>query len=287
VKTHDQNQLWVSGNPTKFLQGHNIFGSNDLLGICVEFFKQIAERLELPASQGDLSAWLTGNFELKTVDCTESFRLPKQDDVPAWIRAAAPIVRGKHQAASSYSGETIYVGQNSRRISLKIYSKYLELLKHNLPKLLPQKDELKNHAKGLLRVEVRLHSMELKRRRLEKGSDWKNVEIAFEIVKERVMNMKLNQKFRLSSNEISDLPPRLSLVYSAWLNGQDVRTIIPRSSFYRYMSELSEHGIDISSPPPEPGQVIPMLHYLTAEHVAYIPNSFRNHNLYFEPRLVA
>lgn len=216
-----------------------------------------------------MSAWLTGDFELKTVDCTESFRLPKQDDVPAWIRAAAPIVRGKHQAASSYSGETIYVGQNSRRISLKIYSKYLELQKHKLPKLLPQKDELKNHAKGLLRVEVRLHSMELKRRRLNRGSDWKNVEIPFEIVKERVMNMKLNQKFRLSTNEINDLPPRLSLVYSAWTNGQDVRTIIPRSSFYRYRSELLERGVDLSAPPPEAGQVIPMLHYLTAEHVCH------------------
>ena len=50
VKTHDQNQLWISGNPTKFLQGHNIFGTNDLLGICVEFYKQVVVRLELPAS---------------------------------------------------------------------------------------------------------------------------------------------------------------------------------------------------------------------------------------------
>ena len=49
VKTHDQNQLWISGNPTKFLQGHNIFGTNDLLGICVEFYKQVVVRLELPA----------------------------------------------------------------------------------------------------------------------------------------------------------------------------------------------------------------------------------------------
>ena len=150
--------------PSKFLQGHNIFGTNNLLGICVEFFKQVVERLELPVSQGDLSAWLNGNFELKTVDVTESFRLPKQDDVSAWLRAASPIVRGKHQAASAYSGETIYVGQNSRRISLKIYSKFLELLKHKLPRTLPQIAELKSHAKGLLRVEVRLHSMELKRR---------------------------------------------------------------------------------------------------------------------------
>lgn len=242
--------------------------------------------LGLPISPNDLSAWVSGNYELKTVDVTESFRLPKQEDVPAWLRAAAPIVRGKHQAASAYSGETIYVGQNSRRISLKIYSKYLELLKHKLPKSLPKKDEIIHHTKGLLRVEVRLHSMELKRRRLNKGSDWKCMGRPFEILKERIMNMKLNQRFRLSSNEVSNLPPRLSLVYSAWTRGDDLRTIIPKSSFYRYRSELIEHGVDITAPPPKAGQVIPMLHFLSAEHVAEIPENIRNSSLYFQPKKV-
>ncbi|QKQ26453.1 phage/plasmid replication domain-containing protein [Candidatus Reidiella endopervernicosa] len=41
------------------------------------------------------------------------------------------IVKGKHQAASAYSGETLYIGQKSRRISLKLHNKYKELQKHN------------------------------------------------------------------------------------------------------------------------------------------------------------
>ncbi len=101
------------------------------------------------------------------------------------------------------------------------------------------------------------------------------------------MNMKLNQKFRLSSKQLDNLPPRLLLVYSAWTRGDDVRTIIPRSSFYRYRAELLEHGVDISAPPPEAGQVIPMLHFLTAEHIAEIPEVFRINGLFFEPKLVA
>ena len=31
IKTHTDTQIWVSGNPAKFLQGHNIFFLN---GVC-------------------------------------------------------------------------------------------------------------------------------------------------------------------------------------------------------------------------------------------------------------
>jgi II/X family phage/plasmid replication protein len=38
VASADSGHIWISGNPVKFLQGHNIFGSNDLKQIMVKFF---------------------------------------------------------------------------------------------------------------------------------------------------------------------------------------------------------------------------------------------------------
>ncbi len=32
IKSHTENQIYISGNPTKFLQGHNLFGTNDHAG---------------------------------------------------------------------------------------------------------------------------------------------------------------------------------------------------------------------------------------------------------------
>ena len=37
IKSHTENQIYISGNPTKFLQGHNLFGSNDLVSIMGKF----------------------------------------------------------------------------------------------------------------------------------------------------------------------------------------------------------------------------------------------------------
>jgi II/X family phage/plasmid replication protein len=287
VRSVDPGHVVVDGNPAKFLQGHNIFGPDDLRAVAFHFFMKIAHTLGLDPTNEDIQAWHQGDYELKRVDATESFRLPSQDDVTSWLRAAASTARGKHQAASAYSGETIYLGKNSRRISLKIYSKYLELKKHHLPKTLPFRNELLEHAKGLLRAEVRLLSMELKRRRLDKGSDWNSETLPFELVKERIETMKLNQKIRLTANELDDLPPRLRMVYRAWSQGEDLRTYVPRSSFYRYRSELLEHGVDISAPSPGGGEVIPLVKYLTAEHRNEVPEFLHNSQVCFKPRLVS
>lgn len=282
VKTDDIGLLLIDGNPSKFLQGHNIFGTNDLIGLCYEFFSHICKALGIQPSSNDLEAWRTGNYDLKRIDVTESFHLPSQKDVAAWLRAAAPMIRGKHQAASAYSGETIYIGQKSRRIALKIYNKWLELKKHPLPLNLPFRDELVKYSETLLRVEVRLLSMELKHRGLNKGAAWKDTVTAEKIHRERIETIKMSEKMRLTADEIEDLPPRLLAVYKLWQQGEDLRTVYPKTTFYRYRSDLVKHGIDISTPQPKKAEVIPLIRFLTAEQVAEAPEWAANTAIYFK-----
>ena len=78
------------------------------------------------------------------------------------------------------------------------------------------------------------------------------------------------QKMRLNKKEIEGLPPRLLAVVKLWDQGEDLRNLYPKATFYRYRSELRKHGIDIASPPPKDisNNVIPLLRVLEAEHVA-------------------
>jgi len=41
----DFSTLWVSGNPVKLFQGHNVWGSNDLQGLLIETFEFLAASL--------------------------------------------------------------------------------------------------------------------------------------------------------------------------------------------------------------------------------------------------
>ena len=284
IKTDDINQVWISGNPAKFLQGHNIFGSNDVLGLNYAFFQRVAQKLNITPSTIDLKSWKEGEYEIKRIDLTTSFALRNQQDVQAWLRAATANARGKHQNISAYNSETVYLGQHSRRITMKVYNKYAELQKHKLPLGLPLREKLLQYSENLLRLEVRLLSQELKRRLLNRAKMWGNIDIINEIIRERIMTIRTNEKFRLTPNEISDLPPRLVGIYRLWTNGDDLKNIYPSRTFYRYRSEMLKHGIDITVPQPKKAEVIPLIKYLTAEHVQEIPDWSKNTPIYFEPK---
>jgi len=126
--------------------------------------------------------------------------------------------------------------------------------------------------------------MELKRRGLNTGSAWRDESIIHSILKERIEALKMNQKMRLTTEEITGLPPRLVAIYKLWQQGEDLRALYPRRTFYRYRTDLLKHGIDLTVPQPKKAEVVPLIRYLTAEYVPEIPKWASNTPLYFEPQ---
>ena len=43
LQSHTENLVYFTGNPVKFLQGHNLFGTNDLKGLMWLFFNRLVE----------------------------------------------------------------------------------------------------------------------------------------------------------------------------------------------------------------------------------------------------
>jgi II/X family phage/plasmid replication protein len=225
-------------------------------------------------------------YDLKRVDATGMLALPSQQDVVRFIHAATPVVRGRHQGVSAYGGETIYLGQKSRRITTKLYNKFLELKKHPLPTDIPSHDDLMRYAENRLRVEVCIRSQELKDRGLSTAANW-NSETASTLVAERLKNMNLPEKMKLPDKTLKALPGSLAGAYALWMDGHDLREIYPKRTFYRYRSGLLAHGIDItaSRPKSSTADVIPMVRYLFADFrgTAEVPQFARGTTLYADP----
>ena len=53
IKSHTDSQIWVSGNPAKFLQGHNVFGTDDLSYLMGRFFDALLTHDELGLTPTD------------------------------------------------------------------------------------------------------------------------------------------------------------------------------------------------------------------------------------------
>src|ERR1700756_2629886 len=113
--------LRISGNPSKFLQGHNVAGpSVSLLGTVLQaLVRSFGEGLR-PA---DCDAAPLPAVHRSRVDVTTAVDLGSHQAVHEWLQLAATTTRSRHGRALDASG-TVYWGKNSTRWALKAYCKH-------------------------------------------------------------------------------------------------------------------------------------------------------------------
>lgn len=294
--THTADQcthIEVSGNPAKLFQGHNLWGTNDLPGLVVATLDLIASQLQIPVTLETRASWLTDAVKLTRVDVTESFHLRNLSECQSWLRAAEQSAHLSHRGRGQLvKGSTLYFGKNSRRWSLKIYSKGQEITAkgHGQDAILSL-PHARAWADRTLRAELTLRSMELKRRGLDSVTAWLPVDgvpfDALAMLREVLGDMTMTTTAHLSAEVLESLRPALRTAVVAWEAGADLRAMLSRPTFYRYRAELLKHGIDIAVlKPREVSNVVPLHRVLEAVPVG-VPEWAIGTPLYFEPRRVA
>jgi len=266
--TGDCSVLEISGNPSKFLQGHNIFGSDDFLKLTYAFVCRVVQLANIKANRFDLQRVKQGAFTVSRVDLTYSYSLDTRHDVRQFIRALdhkANTRRGK----GALRGNTLYFGINSRRFTIKFYCKGDELEKHPLHEDLQHADRLIDHADKLLRCELTLRSLELKDLNLRTGAHW-NKSTAFLIWSQYMRRINMNAQMVLPDHMSLNLRPSLAATYHRWKDGVDVRTFMSHNTFYTHRRKLLNYGIDIAITPDESSStknVVPLIRILEAKPV--------------------
>jgi II/X family phage/plasmid replication protein len=255
VRASGDDELEISGNPVKYLQGHNVFGPASLIPLVSCAMAAITDQLGVQPAADDRSDWRSGAYTLsrvdvaRLIDCGSSARTRKVLDL------LNEFARTKYQSASRVRSGTVYIGQHSRRVALKFYDKGEEVRQgkggHGLcAKLAPiWHPKLLGFASGKLRAELTLRSNELRDRGLHRGSRW-SADVAESLLDERMAALELHDTLRLADDVVEGLPGRLVAVYEAWRAGRDLRVLYARRTFYRYRNQLLAHGVDIAKVQP-------------------------------------
>ncbi|TLX51788.1 Replication-associated protein G2P [Pseudoalteromonas ruthenica] len=281
--------LFIDGNPTKFLQGHNVAGTDDvclLAFLTVNAIFQQFELYDIAYQDGEYTpvrfahghaivvnefterSIKNGNFSIKKIDINYMFELENQNDVDAYIDACAEKTRTRHGRALNSKG-TVYWGKHSRRWAIKLYSKYNELLRGGKGHTLPQElinSPLLDYCRAKLRFELRLMKTELRKLALaffdaeEFKASFFNTPVTddegntFNLTPESLFNryiarIDMNAQVPITGRKSLQLPTKVRGTYELWRTGHNVRDIISRPTFYRHRKELAQFGIDISLPP--------------------------------------
>jgi len=259
--------LLIHGNPSKFLQGHNIFGSDDLLALVFDVYQRICRLEGLVPTPADIQAVLTGQYSLRRLDINYSFELPSRHDVLAWLRAAEYCSRTRHGRPATKGG-TLYWGKNSKRWSMKAYSKGEEIgvkkKGHQLPLSLPQKPLLE-WADNKLRIELVLRGKQLDEMGINQGFTLNQPKVTA-LFNGYLEKITMTKQIALSDKTLIRLPANLRSTYILWKEGHDLRSTLSRATYYRHRKELLLYSIDIAICRENSGQsnVIPLVRVLEA-----------------------
>jgi len=260
--------LHIDGNPAKFLHGHNVVGSRDILELVDMCLKKIFSHLSHLYSLNLRNSIYAGDFKVSRIDLNDYIEFKSESDALAWQMAAESVATSR-QGKFVRKGTTIYMGKHSRRCSLKIYSKYLELTQakkgHKLPFALPHKQQLLDFAEKKLRIEATFRSLYLKDLGLTKAKDLTPSKLG-ELYAKQVGKLEMNAQVKLQPYEEMDLPRSVMSSYMLWKDGSRLKDILPRNTFYRHRTILKEHGIDIKVTPQKiQSNVIPLIRKIEAK----------------------
>ena len=110
IRSHTDGMVEISGNPAKFLQGHNIFGTNDLRHLVGRLIDKLCmiDELGLKPTDIEYDNIQEGLYHLSRVDVNEHFAFPSAQVARAWLRSAGNSANMKFRGAGLFKEGTLY-----------------------------------------------------------------------------------------------------------------------------------------------------------------------------------
>ncbi|WP_255418004.1 phage/plasmid replication protein, II/X family [Novosphingobium sp. P6W] len=269
--------LELSGNPVKFVQGHNLFGSSDPSYALDAALRKIVGSM-LPGPQiAERFSFNIDAARISRIDLTASWTLPREGDVLPFLRAMEERVWCPYRGRGVQSDPgTLYYGlaQKGKRAKdwqLKIYSKGMEVGRRPLPSFAMEVPGLLDEVNRTVRVELTLRTRELKRLGLRCVGDWTPEKVG-EVWRAYVDRLDFGEiGMNLDNTDLAELGlrPRLLDAISSWKAGNDMRAGRSKAAFYKLRNDVREAtGYDIASPVPK-SNVVPLRRVIEAKPALY------------------
>lgn len=256
-------QLLFSGNPSKFMQGHNVWGIDDPMALMQAVLGRVCSSLDIAPVRARALASAT----VSRLDFTKSLQFETREQVRAYLSQVS-IRAHSRSGRPQTTGTTLYFQKGSRRHEVVCYGKGDELNapKHKLPDNLPGREKILEEADKLLRVELRIKGKELDQIGLRQLGNCTPKRL-HEVYADYVGRIEMSTNTHIANDQIVALGRAVGNTYLMHKEGIDVRSIMSERTFYRHRAKLLRYGIDISVPMPRQGsaEIIPLHRVIEAE----------------------
>jgi hypothetical protein len=225
--------LRIDGNPVKWRQGFNVFGSSDVIGLASEFCSELVGLIGLDGIGCDIRfdrAYFT------RVDATMNFDLGTFAEASSLVRQLSRLASVAHRKSSSFDSSILFP---ARHCSLSIYHKGPELKAHPGFR---EVEGLQEVCDRIVRFEVVARSEKLAELGLRSVSSWQNgtcVQNLFNVWWNFVSRLRFPVMVDI---DLSSLTGPQKRIYSAWRSGMDVLSVASRATAYRHRNAIIKAG---------------------------------------------
>ena len=277
-------QLFLSGNPSKFLQGHNVFGIDDLRYLLLGVFRKLSKTNQFNFDLFQLYGAID-SATVSRIDLTDSIRFQNRQQCRAYIHQLSSIAHTKNSRPSQ-DNWTLHFQPKSKRWNAVIYTKGDEVSRRTFPESFKHKDFIINEADSLVRVEIRLKTLDLKR--LDSRYVYQlTPKLIQDLYQKYIGRLKMSETIELTDEQLKSLTPSYQSTYMKWKAGIDIQGDMTTSTYYRHRSKLLKIGVDISVPYKSisTAEILPLKRVLKAERYD-IPQEAHDRGLVYKPEPV-
>jgi II/X family phage/plasmid replication protein len=308
---HPRFFVLIQGSPAKLMQGHNIYGS-DNLELCSSYMLDLLCK-KYPVMCSHLDFRYT---KVDQMDITFFSRADTNAEARQFIDFLSSVSKGHTKARTAYKGQTVYFGkQNSRIRKLKVYFKLDEvedykqklekkgtLESRRLAKIYTP--ELLEFCDGMIRWEASLKSRWFERRGIsnylkdliksaEPVNYWHDAfSDIIEGLRGKELKMINDEQIQILLRErfftVSDKTGKISYTKASTCfrtycfikdrGFNEAKQITPARTFYRSLDMLEEIGIGRAMLQNLTSQgfnnIVPMVRYITIDFGAQYPSNF-------------
>ncbi|SFC11114.1 phage/plasmid replication protein, gene II/X family [Polaromonas sp. OV174] len=259
--------------PPQLLQNHNLFGHANLQDYTYAMFDQQTTKFGLHVDPEQREQWRTGQVGVMQAHLTGNFMTPHGAKMP--IFDAIDLANREGKSRPIKTSITLGMKEKGRSVyhTATIYDKYLQL-SSMWPNPGPIQKKLLELARGVLRVEIKLFSQELRRRELQYVMRWKDVDVDalfFEILAS--YNLRNAVQTLLTEDEEDVLTKAQRRVYRQWLSGANLDDLYSRTTVWKYKKEVYDAvAIDMNGGRPQKLPSVDLSEILTPGNLMAIPD---------------
>jgi len=283
VKSWDGGKsIFMSGNPNKFFNSHNIYGHWNPHFLTLKTYYVIVKEFGLTPTVNDYMAMKSGNYDFTRLDFTGMYDIDGTNrGVEDWLENAEFTSRTRAGRPACKSGTIYWGGGKNSRYGVKAYNKKQEVeVRQKKKDAMDMPFELMEWVEGKLRLEVQLNKKELQRisglqKNMEKAYNWLEYSFIEERYAHYIEKLQLNDTGKIMKHSyyeiINMLPTGVRNTYIAWEAGINIKDTMARRTFYNHRKQILECvGIDITfhrenSRLAEKSNVVPLVRVLEAK----------------------